>query len=163
MATLIKGIQGGGLDWNFVLVGVFLAVVVELCGVRALSFAIGVYLPLSTTLPIFIGGMIRSFAGKVKKRKGILGREGEEDLEKGNLFATGLVAGGALMGVIFAFLGVNKNIGDFLKKFSIEGSLTGALSQNGYYMLGIAFFAVMGYIMYRVAISQEKPNSKPNL
>ena len=159
MATLIEGIQGGKLDWNFVLVGVFLAVVVELCGVRALSFAIGVYLPLSTTLPIYIGGMIRGFAEKVKKRKGIVGKEGEEDLEKGNLFATGLVAGGALMGVIFAFLGVNKNIGDFLKKFSLENSLSGALSQNGYYVLGIAFFAVMGYVMYRVAISQEKRNS----
>ena len=51
MATLIRGILSFNLDWNFVLVGAFLAIVMELCGVKALSFAIGVYLPLSTTLP----------------------------------------------------------------------------------------------------------------
>ena len=56
MATLIKGILSRNLDWNFVLAGAFLALVMELCGVRALSFAIGVYLPLSTTLPIALGG-----------------------------------------------------------------------------------------------------------
>src|SRR5258708_14531645 len=93
MATLIKGILSRNLDWNFVLAGAFLALVMELCGVRALSFAIGVYLPLSTTLPIYIGGMIRGLADRVKKRRSLKTKEGEEDLEKGNLFATGLVAG----------------------------------------------------------------------
>src|SRR6185295_6661756 len=100
MATLIKGILGGDLDWNFVIVGAALALVVELCGVRALSFAIGVYLPLSTTLPIFLGGAIKGIVQKVKlRRNDPPPREGEEDLEKGSLFATGLVAGGALLGV----------------------------------------------------------------
>ncbi len=56
MATLIKGILSKNLDWNFVLAGAALALVMELCGIRSLSFAIGVYLPLSTTLPIFLGG-----------------------------------------------------------------------------------------------------------
>ena len=59
MATLIKGILSFNLDWQFVLVGVFIAIVMELCGIKALSFAIGIYLPLSTTLPIFIGGAVR--------------------------------------------------------------------------------------------------------
>src|SRR5882724_5534108 len=66
MATLIKGILGGDLDWNFVIAGAALALVMELCGVKALSFAIGVYLPISTTLPIFIGGAIRGIAHAVK-------------------------------------------------------------------------------------------------
>jgi uncharacterized oligopeptide transporter (OPT) family protein len=52
MATLIKGILGNDLDWNFVIAGAALALVVELCGIKALSFAIGVYLPISTTLPM---------------------------------------------------------------------------------------------------------------
>jgi uncharacterized oligopeptide transporter (OPT) family protein len=156
MATLIKGILSRNLDWNFVLAGAFLALVMELCGVRSLSFAIGVYLPLSTTLPIYIGGVIRGIADKVKKRRGFVGKEGEEDLEKGNLFATGLVAGGALMGVIFAFLNIPDKVVEFLKKLSLEDSLKGALSQNGYYGIGVAFFVLMGYILYRVAISQEK-------
>jgi putative OPT family oligopeptide transporter len=156
MATLIKGILSRNLDWNFVLAGAFLALVMELCGVRSLSFAIGVYLPISTTLPIYVGGVIRGFADKVKKRKGVIGKEGEEDLEKGNLFATGLVAGGALMGVIFAFLNIPDKVVEFLKKLSLEDSLSGALSQNGYFAVGIAFFVVMGYILYRVAVSQDK-------
>src|SRR6202012_5716572 len=67
MATLIKGIQSKNLDWNFVLVGAALALVMELCGIRSLSFAIGVYLPLSPTLPIFIGGAIRGLVDRIKK------------------------------------------------------------------------------------------------
>jgi putative OPT family oligopeptide transporter len=156
MATLIKGIQSGKLDWNFVLAGAFLALVVELCGVRALSFAIGVYLPLSTTLPIYIGGMIRGFADKAKKRKGLVAKEGEEELEKGNLFATGLVAGGALMGVIFAFLGRSENVSAFFKKLSLEQVLGRSMGETGYYLLGVAFFAVMGYVLYRTAIAKEE-------
>src|SRR5258705_4248129 len=98
MATLIKGILSFNLDWQFVLVGVFIAVVMELCGIRSLSFAIGIYLPLSTTLPIFIGGAIRGVAEWRNKRKKVQPSAEEEDLAKGNLFATGLVAGGALAG-----------------------------------------------------------------
>jgi OPT family oligopeptide transporter len=156
MATLIKGIQGGKLDWNFVLAGAFLALVVELCGVRALSFAIGVYLPLSTTLPIYIGGMIRGLADKAKKRRGLKTKEGEEELERGNLFATGLVAGGALMGVIFAFLSVPEKVSGFLKKLSLEEILGKSMGEMPYYLLGIAFFATMGYALYRAAIAKEE-------
>ena len=56
MATLAKGILSFNLDWQFVIVGVFIAITLELCGIKALAFAIGLYLPLSTTLPIFAGG-----------------------------------------------------------------------------------------------------------
>src|ERR1700744_2593192 len=97
MATLIKGILSFNLDWNFVLVGAALALVMELCNVKSLNFAVGVYLPLATTLPIFIGGAIRGLVDEIKKKKGIKLKEGEEDLQKGSLFATGLVAGGSLM------------------------------------------------------------------
>ena len=58
MATIIKGILGGDLDWQFVMVGVFIAIVLELCNIKAVSFAVGTYLPLATTLPIFIGELI---------------------------------------------------------------------------------------------------------
>ncbi|HTI07302.1 MAG TPA: oligopeptide transporter, OPT family [Puia sp.] len=158
MATLIKGILSRNLDWNFVLAGAALALVMELCGVRALSFAIGVYLPISTTLPIFVGGAIRGLTDKVKKKRGIAAKEGEEDLEKGNLFATGLVAGGALMGVVFAFLNIPDKIVAFLKQLNLEKSLTGALSENGYYLLGLAFFAVMGIALYRAATKGDDPD-----
>ena len=159
MATLIKGILSRNLDWNFVLAGAALALVMELCGVRALSFAIGVYLPISTTLPIFIGGAIRGLTDKVKKKRGFIAREGEEDLEKGNLFATGLVAGGALMGVIFAFLNIPDKIVHLLKQVNMEKGLTATLGETGYYLLGLAVFAVMGYALYKAGTKPDEPIS----
>jgi OPT family oligopeptide transporter len=156
MATLIKGILSRNLDWNFVLVGAALALVVELCGVRSLSFAIGVYLPLSTTLPIFIGGAIRGLVDKVKQRRGETYSEMGEDLERGNLFATGLVAGGALMGVIFAFLRIPEKAVVFMQRLSVEGVLRAGMGETGYYLLGVAFFAVMGYVLYRYGASKKK-------
>ena len=156
MATLIKGILSRNLDWNFVLVGAALALVVELCGVRSLSFAIGVYLPLSTTLPIFIGGAIRGLVDKVKQRRGEAYSEMGEDLERGNLFATGLVAGGALMGVIFAFLRIPEKVVVVMQRLSVEGALRTGLGETGYYLLGVAFFAVMGYVLYRYGVSKKK-------
>jgi putative OPT family oligopeptide transporter len=148
MATLIKGILSYNLDWNFVLAGAFLALVMELCGVKALSFAIGVYLPLSTTLPIFIGSAIRGLVDAVKSRRGDLAVEGEEDLEKGNLFATGLVAGGALLGVVFAFLNISNDVTVWLTRISAEHSLVNMLGKTGYYILGVLFFALMGSVLY---------------
>jgi len=156
MATLIKGILSKNLDWNFVICGAFLALVVELCGVKALSFAIGVYLPLSTTLPIFIGSAIRGVVDGIKKKRNIIAKEGEEDLEKGNLFATGLVAGGALMGVIFAFLNIPDKLSAGLKKLSAEESLIKTLGLGWYYVVGVAFFALMGWMLYRTAMKKNE-------
>ena len=156
MATLIKGILSFNLDWNFVLVGAFLALVVELCGIKALSFAIGVYLPLSTTLPIFIGGAIRGTVESVKRRRGIVAKEGEEDLEKGSLFATGLVAGGALMGVLFAILNIPEAIANSLGKLSAEHALVNSIGQVGYYILGVIFFTIMGWMLYRTGMKKTK-------
>jgi OPT family oligopeptide transporter len=156
MATLIKGILSKNLDWNFVLVGAGLALVMELCGIRSLSFAIGVYLPISTTLPIYLGGVIRGAVDKVKKRRGEGFREEGEDLEKGNLFATGLVAGGSLMGVIFAFLRRSDTVVGFMNRLSLEKILTTGLGETGYYLLGFAFFALMGFFLYRAGVSRQK-------
>lgn len=151
MATLAKGILSFNLDWQFVLVGVFLAITMELCGVKSLSFAVGAYLPLSTTLPIFIGGAIRGWADR-KKDKKITAEE--EELGKGNLFATGLVAGGAVAGVIIAILSGFDSTAAGLAKMNLEESLRGALSGNGYFLLGVLFFAGMGFMLYRVAKSK---------
>jgi OPT family oligopeptide transporter len=157
MATLIKGILGGKLDWNFVIAGAALAIVMELCGVKALSFAIGVYLPLSTTLPIFIGGAIRSLVQSIKKKRGDVANAGEEDLEKGNLFATGLVAGGALLGVIFALLSRIPAVANGMEKMSVDKGLTNSLGTGGYMLLGVVCFALMSYALYRIGIKKEIP------
>jgi hypothetical protein len=106
MATLVRGLLSNNLDWQYVLVGAFIALTMELCGVKSLSFAVGLYLPLTTTLPIFIGGAVRGLSDMIRQRGKEPGAQeaAEEELGKGNLFATGLVAGGALAGVIVAML-----------------------------------------------------------
>lgn len=153
MATLIKGLLSFNLDWQFVLVGVFLAVTMELCGVKSLSFAVGAYLPLATTLPIFAGGVIKGIVDwKAKKNNQI---EEDAELGKGSLFATGLVAGGALAGVIVALLSVNENIADSLAKVNMEHGITSALGESGYMILGTAFFCLLGLVLYRIGSKKE--------
>jgi OPT family oligopeptide transporter len=150
MATLIKGILSFNLDWQFVLVGVFIAVTLELCGIKSLSFAVGTYLPLSTTLPIFIGGAVRGLIEWRHRKSGVQVAPEEEDLGRGNLFATGLVAGGALAGVIVAFLSANDNINRGLQNINAEHGLTAALGPNGYFLLGVLFFLLMCVMLYRI-------------
>lgn len=156
MATLIKGILSQNLDWQYVIVGMFLAVVMELCGIKSLSFAIGVYLPLATTLPIFIGGAVRGLVeDRQKKEKKEVSAE-EEELSKGSLFATGLVAGGAVAGVVIAFITGTSGGEQFLRNISMEHGLVELLSENGYFLLGTLFFALMGLILYRVAMKKTE-------
>ncbi len=156
MATLIKGILSHNLDWQYVFVGIFLAVVMELCGIKSLSFAVGAYLPLSTTLPISIGGAIKGLVDRKKKKAEITDLPEEEELGKGSLFATGLVAGGAVAGVIIAFVSGSESGDKFLQWISMENSIKGGLSTNGYYMLGVLFFAIMGWILYKTALKKNE-------
>ena len=155
MATLIKGILSFNLDWQFVFVGVALAVVMELCGVNSLSFAVGAYLPLSTTLPIFIGGAVRGAVDYRKKGKGEI--VAEDDLGKGNLFATGLVAGGALAGVAVALLTAgSENIANQLAKLNVESGIERLFGADAYQCIGVACFTVMAVMLYRIAMKKEK-------
>jgi OPT family oligopeptide transporter len=156
IATLIKGILSRELDWQFIFVGVALAIVMELCGIKSLSFAVGAYLPLSTTLPIFIGGAIKGIVDSREKKKKVQKSPEEEELGKGNLFATGLVAGGAVAGVIIAFIGASAGGDAFLKSVNTEHAITDSIGANGYKLLGVLFFAAMAFILYRIATSKKK-------
>ncbi|HET8732448.1 MAG TPA: OPT/YSL family transporter, partial [Anaeromyxobacteraceae bacterium] len=158
MATLIKGLLSLNLDWVYVLVGVFFSITMELCGVKALSFAVGLYLPLSTTLPIFAGGVVKGLADVVTKRKG--GQAEDSELGGGSLMATGLVAGGALTGVVVALLQVNEGVERFLAtRLDLEPAITRAIGHGGYTLLGVAAFAGLGLLLFRTAMkSQAKPD-----
>jgi uncharacterized oligopeptide transporter (OPT) family protein len=151
MATLARGILSFNLDWQFVMVGVFIAVTLELCNIKALAFAIGLYLPLSTTLPIFAGGALKGFMDWKAERKGE--RPEEDDLGRGSLFATGLIAGGALTGVIVAILAVFYS--DLLEKVNLEQMMTNALGAGGYQILGTLCFVGMMAILYRLATKKD--------
>jgi len=152
MATLIKGLLSLNLDWVYVLVGVFFSVTMELCGVKALSFAVGLYLPLSTTLPIFAGGVVKGLVDVVAARKG--GSAEDSELGGGALMATGLVAGGALTGVVVALLSVNEAISGQMEKLNLEPAITGAIGHGGFTLLGVAAFVGLGVLLYRAS---QKP------
>jgi putative OPT family oligopeptide transporter len=98
-AVIIDGIMTGKLPWALVLIGAGIAIVMYLAGVSALAFAVGVYLPLATTVPIFFGGMIRALVD----RRHRLSPE-ESDSSPAVLMASGLIAGGSLAGILLATL-----------------------------------------------------------
>ncbi|HEV8131684.1 MAG TPA: oligopeptide transporter, OPT family [Acidobacteriota bacterium] len=151
MSTIIKGMLSRDLPWGLVFTGMFISSVIELCGVRSLSFAVGSYLPLSTTSTIFVGGIIRWLADRVTGRG-----EGESELTPGMLYSTGLVAGGSLAGVAIAVLaGIREgalaqalNLG---ARFGLEDKL-GVMAD----LIALVAFAALGFILYRVARKKEE-------
>ncbi len=111
MSYIIKGILGHKLPWALVLLGVMIAITLEMSGIASLAFAVGVYLPLSASTPIFVGGMVRWLVDRWLRRKKFRGhRLSEEELvaegdrSPGVLLASGYIAGGALAGIVIAFM-----------------------------------------------------------
>src|SRR5436190_23910295 len=89
-ANIIKGILGGTLQWSLILIGVMIAVALELCGVAALPVAVGMYLSLGSTTPIFVGGLARFAADRLR---GQPKTEAESETSSGVLLASGYIAG----------------------------------------------------------------------
>lgn len=106
MSYIIKGILSRKLPWALVLLGAMIAVVLEMSGIPSLAFAVGVYLPLASSSPIFVGGMIRWLVDRylrVKFRhRNLSGTEltAEGDKSPGVLLASGYIAGGAITGIV---------------------------------------------------------------
>jgi putative OPT family oligopeptide transporter len=98
-AVIIDGIMTGKLPWALVLIGTGIAIVMYLAGVSALAFAVGVYLPLQTTVPIFLGGMIRALVDRRHRMT-----PEESDSSPAVLMASGLIAGGSIAGILLATL-----------------------------------------------------------
>ncbi len=97
MAVIIDGILNGKLPWELVLIGALIAIVLELAGVPSLPFAVGVYLPISTSAPIFVGGLVRFVVDRVKRKH-------EDESSPAVLLSSGYIAGGSIAGVLIAFL-----------------------------------------------------------
>ena len=118
MATLVTGVMHGDLPWALMLLGAALAVVAEIAGVVSLAFAIGLYLPITTTAPLIFGGLLRA---ALERRRTPVG-------DAPTLFASGLIAGDALMGIGIAVLIVT-GLADSLalRRLGAEGSLGEAL------------------------------------
>ncbi|HET9599564.1 MAG TPA: oligopeptide transporter, OPT family [Anaeromyxobacteraceae bacterium] len=110
MSYIIKGILDRRLPWGLVLFGVMIAIVLEMSGIPSLAFAVGVYLPLSSSSPIFIGGLVRWLVD-ARRRRALAGRGlseeemlAEGDKSPGVLMASGYIAGGAIAGILIAFM-----------------------------------------------------------
>jgi putative OPT family oligopeptide transporter len=112
MAFIAHGMLNRNLPWELVLLGVCISLVFELCGVPSLPFAVGVYLPLSSSTPIFFGGLVRWLADwRARRNAGDrVISESESDMSPGVLLSTGYIAGGAIAGVVVAFLAFSDSI-----------------------------------------------------
>ena len=120
MSLIIDGILTQKLPWGLVLLGVALALVLELCGISALPFAVGVYLPISASTPIFVGGVVRYLVDR--KQKGAQS-EVEAETGPGVLFSSGLIAGGAIAGILLALTQIMEGVSEKLDFSKAMGHL----------------------------------------
>ena len=144
MSTIIRGLLSQNLPWGLVLVGVFISVTLELCGIRSLSFAVGSYLPIATTAPIFAGGIVRWWV----ERK--TGQREESEISSGTLFSSGLIAGGSLAGILYAVLfGAEPRFGG--GRCQATGLIPVPARGNGGMMAGGLLFVALAVIVARMA------------
>jgi uncharacterized oligopeptide transporter (OPT) family protein len=168
MSYIIKGILNRQLPWGLVLLGVMIAIVLEMSGIPSLAFAVGVYLPLSSSSPIFIGGMVRWLVDKYLARKFAGQNLTEEELtaegdkSPGVLMASGYIAGGAIAGIAIAFS--QGLLTDFDNKMTatmkaINPFYEGANSD----LLALIPFAVLTVLLYlagREVILASRPKAR---
>jgi putative OPT family oligopeptide transporter len=150
MSLVVKGILTQQLPWGLVLLGVFTSILMEIIGVPALAFAVGMYLPLESTTPIFIGGLARKL---VDWRRG---SEAESDAGPGVLYSSGLVAGGSILGLLVSFLGwPDPRVERAAALFGAPGQWLQSLIGSGpAAVLGFALFVGVAWLVYRAATRQ---------
>ncbi len=157
MSYIIKGILSRQLPWGLVLLGVMIAVVLELCGIPSLAYAVGVYLPLSTSSPIFVGGLVRWGVDKYLRKKPENRRMTEDQLvaegdkSQGVLLASGYIAGGTLAGVIYAFMNLSEGILNRLKGFEDWSTASNPFFEGAAAdLLGLIPFLILTVLLYLV-------------
>ena len=149
-ALIIDGTLGGDLPWGLVLVGVFIAIILELVGVSSLPFAVGLYLPISTSGGIFVGGCIRWLVDRVRRGESAA----EAEFSPGMLMASGLIAGGAIAGVAQAIIiGLHKD-----KTFDWSHVLPWAHNETWWPMM---LFGLLAGGLFLVGIQRDKSKLPP--
>ena len=154
MKMIVEGVMGGNLPWNLVLVGVFIALVVEVLGIPVLPFAIGLYLPIYLSVPMMLGGALRWF---LEKRKYASEKEKDNVVQSGVLYSSGLIAGEGIVGILLAVLAiipagmdVEGNALYVSDKIDISGIFS--IGQIG----GLVVFALLLLTIYRFATKDQK-------
>jgi putative OPT family oligopeptide transporter len=154
MSYIIKGILSHKLPWTLVLLGVMIAIVLEMSGIPSLAFAVGVYLPLASSSPIFIGGMVRWLVDKYVRRKFATHKLTEEQLvaegdkSPGVLMASGYIAGGALAGIIYAFLNGLPQLSGFNEKVGAWAASNPFFHGNYENFLPLIPFVIITVLLY---------------
>jgi hypothetical protein len=150
MSLVIDGILSQKLPWGLVGIGAFIAITLELAGINSLPFAVGVYLPMSASSPIFIGGVVRYLVDRRRKSA----TNAESDSSPGVLAASGLIAGGAIGGTALALIaGLNE---DLSTKLAI-GKLIPVISTSD--LVAIFAFALLAAWVW--AVGREKLLAAP--
>ncbi|MGA7350882.1 MAG: oligopeptide transporter, OPT family [Acidobacteriaceae bacterium] len=141
MATVINGILQQKLPWGLVLLGVFLVIAVELMGIRSLTFAVGSYLSIATTLAIFVGGMMRWMVDRAAAKAGEVTEESE--ISPGSLYASGLIAAGGIVGLLGVGLKLVEPFGKNILQLHV-----GFLDHDG---VAVLMFALLAGSLYYFA------------
>jgi uncharacterized oligopeptide transporter (OPT) family protein len=157
MATVVNGILTRRLPWNLVLIGVFIVIAVELLGIRSLSFAVGFYLSIATTLAIFAGGVVRWMVDANAKRRGEALDESE--VSPGSLFASGLIAAGGVVGLLGIAIKVGETTNFHGHKLITPGVIAFGqkLPTANMNWLGVLTFVALAAALYHYA---RKPIGK---
>jgi putative OPT family oligopeptide transporter len=151
MAFIADGILTQRLPWALVLIGVFLAIAIELMGVQSLPVTVGVYLPITTSAGMFAGGIIRWL---VERRVRSENRSlAEIESGPGVLFSSGLIAGGAICGIVIAAIAGAKGSAEWLAETLRLHHVLGSVATSS--LVGLAIFAVLGTILYRVGLRKN--------
>jgi putative OPT family oligopeptide transporter len=157
MSYIIKGILSGELPWGLVLLGVMTAIVLELSGIPSLAFAVGMYLPLSTSTPIFLGGVVRWGVDRyLRKKPDNLSLTEEEmaaktDQSPGVLLASGYIAGATLAGVIYSFLNLSESVTAKLTGFENWATKNNPFFEGPYSdLLGLIPLLILTVVLYFV-------------
>ena len=127
MKMVIEGVMGGTMPWSLVFIGVAIAVFVEIVGLPVLPIAIGIYLPIHLNAGVMLGGLVRLF---VEKRKYASETEKESCIQSGILYASGMIAGEGVVGIllaVFAVLGISLDISGVINLGNIGGLAAFAL------------------------------------
>jgi hypothetical protein len=157
MSYIIKGVLGQNLPWGLVILGAMIAVVLELAGVPSLAFAVGIYLPISTSTPIFVGGIVRWAVDIYLKRK--LAKQNlteeqiiaETDKSNGVLMASGYIAGGAIAGILIAVFAVIPSLKEIQDKFGEWAAVSNPFFEGpNSDWLGMIPFMILAVILYYV-------------
>ncbi len=149
MATVINGILNQRLPWRLVALGVFLVLAVELLGIRSLSFAVGSYLSIATTLAIFVGGVVRWLAERGKKKAA----HAESEVSPGSLYASGLIAAGGVFGLLAIIINVLEGAGWMRPNlFRVGPNILGSLTQSN--LFAVALFALLAGSLYTFAMKK---------